>query len=1203
MWALAIFVLGTVAWGDMPLLALEFEVDVAGPLAEVVVHQTFRNDSDDFLEATYLFPLHPGAAVDGVDITIGDRTIHGMIAEKKAAREAYQQAVDQGHVAALTETEGSHLFRQHVGNIPPHSEVVVELLLVQPLDRYEGQWELVLPLTHTPRFALDADDHADTTWVAADDLGRPRVSVDVHAVTGVPIREASSPSHAMHIQRFGPELVASLDSVSPGRDVVVRWRTATDEPVVGFLVAGDHALLTLEPPRRSRLEERVPRELVWVVDQSGSMSGAPLELTKRAMLAALELLDERDSFTVIGFSKTLRAWSDGPVPATRSNRDRAAAWVSDLVAGGGTRLDRAVSAALQMPGDLGRQRVVVFVTDGAISFEDQVYDEIIAADTDATLVTVGVGSAPHRGLLDELAELGGGRSIVLPLDADAEPAMEALMVALDRPVMTAAHLRWSGWQPEEVWPRRLPDLHVEEPTYVVLRLGGVDGGPVWFDGSVGPDRVQRVLYPQFVDAERALRSSFGHAKVTDLYRRARRGLVPDVDALVLQTALEYAIVTPTTSFVAIEQGQVRNPGGQRVVRGSTTRLPDGVSGDTVDNTRQGSVLTKDHLDRVPAGRSYQQAVQMAAGVTGGASHDELELDGSIEEVIVVSRAEGVEVESTSLSTVLTQEYLDRVPAGRSYQTAVQLGAGGSPGTPPTSGGGAQSTFMLDGANITDPTTGTFSINFNFDAIEQIEVLTGGLMPEVPGTTDRVVNLVTQTGTNNVEARFGVAHVGGAGTELSADWATGSVSGPVVRDRMWLAGSYGFDRSAIPGRDFDGHTGFAKLTVQPNSEFRLFASAGHDTASIDLESADVNQDSTHAHVRTQWFLSPEVNVDVALWGQRQDVQADARRRLAGKATATLWAVEDPVGGTHNLKAGVDVDRMAWDIESTVDWIDPSLQQAGASRVGGFAQDSWMLDRVTVNGGARVDIALGRAHLGPRLYAAWDPFDDERTKLSAGFGRAFGQLGLPAVAVVGDTGLPRLDELVATVERELVRDLILGGDASLRLRSGLPTALGQQADRQTWVTRLYLRRVPSRRWSGHLDYSRTWLQGELSEPLLATAGLEAFTHAAHGAVSWSLPTDPWTLDLGVVGAVYAAPLGEWVPVPGQPLVSGERWSAGFRAQQHIDVRKGRVVVHGELSTLALLAEPTDLGGLLAVQPSMPELAGFEGARVEAGMTYSF
>jgi len=489
----------------------------------------------------------------------------------------------------------------------------------------------------------------------------------------------------------------------------------------------------------------------------------------------------------------------------------------------------------------------------------------------------------------------------------------------------------------------------------------------------------------------------------------------------------------------------------------------------------------------------------------------LPLEGSAEEVEVVAKKDVVDTSSTSRGTVLTKEFLERIPAGRSYQSAVQMAAGvtGGGGNPNMAGGSYnENTYMLDGANITDPVTGTFSVNFNFDAIEQIEVLLGGYMPEYGVSIGGVVNLITESGTNNLEFDSSVYYQNGDwrprmderyasdGTTLAPTGfdstfqsmqVASKVSGPVVRDRAWFIISYQHSRSMIANtgipqrRDYDGHYVLAKLTVQPSSEHRFTAFVQLDPTTIDnIDQGDPYQKAEAqgrqaqggfvAQGRWQWFLSPDVNLDTMFVSQKTYIEVagvpcthdrglgyhpckpteeegfvdwetpgrlgifgaynsvnygyyyfDDRIRYNLSSKLQILSLTDPLGGTHDIKMGAEGVQLVWDqiqgyagnllfVDVNEVFFNPETFQnyywleitgpikfrTTGSQFNFFVQDSWKpMPNVTFNYGTRFDNfvmrndlgepVLNGSLLGPRMFGAWDPWGDQKTKIATGYGR--------------------------------------------------------------------------------------------------------------------------------------------------------------------------------------------------------------------------
>ncbi len=500
---------------------------------------------------------------------------------------------------------------------------------------------------------------------------------------------------------------------------------------------------------------------------------------------------------------------------------------------------------------------------------------------------------------------------------------------------------------------------------------------------------------------------------------------------------------------------------------------------------------------------------------------EMPVDGGGDEIVVEGKRQAVDVTNTTRGEVLTKEFLQRIPAGRSYQSAIQMVAGVGPGNGgnPNMGGAAynENTYMLDGATITDPVTGTFSLNFNYDAIQQIEVLLGGYMPEYGISLGGVVNLVTESGTNNLSFDTSVFYDNsnwrprmdarytadgyllaptGFDTSSTAVQVSAKLSGPIVRDRAWFILSYQHSRTLnqnvgidLP-RDYDAHYVLGKLTVQPNAEHRITSFIQLDPTVIDNtnqsnafvkpEAQDRQaQGGYAAQGRWQWFLSPDANIDTQVVVQKSFIEVggvpcthtdsgyhpcepgeaenfedwttpgrvgvfgaydsvnfgyfyfDDRFRYQASSKLSVLSVEDPLGGTHDMKFGVEAVQNVWDQvqgysgnllyydlnEVTFDpntfqnyyWLEttgPIKFRTSMSQWNVFAQDEWKpVKNVTIKGGSRLDNAVVRndlgepvvqgTMLGPRLYAAWDPFGKQKTKISGGFGR-FNDTGRLGVA---------------------------------------------------------------------------------------------------------------------------------------------------------------------------------------------------------------
>jgi Ca-activated chloride channel family protein len=563
----------------------------------------------------------------------------------------------------------------------------------------------------------------------------------------------------------------------------------------------------------------------------------------------------------------------------------------------------------------------------------------------------------------------------------------------------------------------------------------------------------------------------------------------------------------------------------------------------------------------------------------------------------------IDTENSSRSTVLSQEHLQRIPAGRTYQSVVQTvpGVTGAAGGHPHMGGSAsnENTYLLDGANL-DPVTGTFSLSV--DVVQRADVLHGAHLPEHPGSGGPVVEAQTHSGTNNLDAGLNVSHGAGQGLP-QIDQVSGNLGGPLLRDKIWAWGNYGYGRSSLPGRPYEGHTGFLKLSAQPDVDHRLDLSGMGALAELALPSPSLRR-SGLAQARWRWFFAPEQALDTQLMLQRLVAGADERGHEQLQSDLEL-SVDDPAGGTHELKAGFELDQSEWVGGAWAErWLGVPVSEGQALHLAWFSQDRYQpWPRLTLAVGARVEHALDRTHLGPRLYGSWDPWGDHKTELLAGFARVYGHLGLPTTLIEREQGLSWLDEGKLLLQRELVQDLAMGAEGALRLRRQLPVYGGGRTQQSSITTRLFVHKVPSRRWAADLSWQHTRLL-EPAEGVLLDDGLDAFEHAVQGSAWWELPTDPWTTSAGLRGAWMAGPLGT---VVGDPLSGAlpnlPRWSWGVWLVQDLDVRKGTLSLELELESLALLQDERDLSRWMPADAPLIEPVALEGLRLTGGLRYSF
>lgn len=565
------------SWLALPLRETRYDTVIVGTVAETSVVQVFHNPLPDRLEARYNFPLPHDAAVDDYWIRVGDEQIHGVMKRRDEARKTYEAARDAGHTAALLEQHRPNVFAQAVANIPPGGTVEVEMHLVQPLRRADGRYSLVLPTVIGPRYITGAPDRAGNTaavpdaaalrspQLAAGEVSCAKIDIQVAIESGLPVRELRSDHHALQVERGGAvtRLILADGPARPNRDFSVSWALAGLEPRAQLLAqktgSGEgYFTLMIEPPRAVSRDKVRARELVFVVDTSGSMSGTPLNTARAAVRRALEDLGPDDTFQVIRFAGQAEQVAPAPLGNTAEHRRLALEFLDSTAGGGGTEMMAGITAALARPADPQRMRLVLFMTDGYIGAEDQVFAGIQRHLGDARLFGLGVGNSVNRFLLDGMGRIGRGSSIYVGAGEAPDQVVERFYSHIDRPILTDIEIDWGDLPVSEQSPAAIPDLFAGQPVVVFGRFTGAPQGKATLKGKLGGAPITLPLALDFSRsaAHDGLASMWARHRVDDLlgFPSSRTAMAdPPVVAAVTELALKHRIMTAYTSFVAVAQ--------------------------------------------------------------------------------------------------------------------------------------------------------------------------------------------------------------------------------------------------------------------------------------------------------------------------------------------------------------------------------------------------------------------------------------------------------------------------------------------------------------------------------------------------------------------------------------------------------------------------------------------------------------------------
>ncbi|MEO6334290.1 MAG: VIT and VWA domain-containing protein, partial [Pyrinomonadaceae bacterium] len=610
--------------GDCPLKNTSVKTDISGFIARVRVRQEFENPYSEPIEAIYTFPLSQNGAVDDMTMTIGTRVIRGKIMKREEARAIYETAKGEGKAASILDQERPNIFTQSVANIMPGEKIAVEISYVETLTYEDGAYEFVFPMTIGPRYnPSSVTDAAKVAPIYA--AGRPGhdISIEINLNAGVPIEEIRSTSHDIQQLNFNPassKITLRDQATIPNKDFILRY-DVTGKRIEDAVLAtrdarGGFFTMLLQPPDTFTSENITPKEIVFVLDTSGSMSGFPIEKAKEAMRMSLDGLNPQDTFNLITFAGDTRILFGEPVAPTQANIDRARQFLDDQVGDGGTEMMKAVKAALDPTDATDHIRVVCFMTDGFIGNEDEIIAEI-QKHPKARVFSFGIGSSVNRFLLDKMAEAGNGEVEYVSLEDDGSKAAKKFYERVRTPLLTDISIDWNGLPVADVYPSKLPDLFSAKPVIVIGRYSGTATGSIRLKGRVAGKEYSReiaISLPEKESENGAIATLWARNRVATLTMEKLRAnnstSAEQFDKLVADLGLEFRLLTSFTSFVAVED-RIINQNGSPVTVAVPVAVPAGVdpvkSGATVDGTANaaGSSISTEFFSNVPTSRTVQ----------------------------------------------------------------------------------------------------------------------------------------------------------------------------------------------------------------------------------------------------------------------------------------------------------------------------------------------------------------------------------------------------------------------------------------------------------------------------------------------------------------------------------------------------------------------------------------------------------------------
>lgn len=629
--------------GRLPLKAMDVRARIDGLIAQTIVAQTFVNTFSDPLEATYIFPLPDRAAVTRFRMEVAGRVIEGVLKERGEARKEYTEAIQAGHRAAITEEERAGVFTLRVGNLMPGDEAVVSLTLAGPVPYSDGDATFRFPLVVAPRYIPgtplsgsqvgagvqpDTDAVPDASRISPPVLlpGFPnpvRLSLEVDVLpSGLPIDSIRSSLHAVEETIDGR---IRRIRVQPGerlnRDFILRLGIRPSSvhtslavfPDVANSREGTFALTVVPPAIRSAAK---PRDIVFVLDRSGSMGGWKMVAARRAVSRMVETLLDQDRFNVLAFDDAIEQPPLGPgslYPATDHHRFRAVEFLSKIDARNGTEMAQPLQQAVAALHESGttRDRVLVLITDGQVGNEDQILRELGPRLKGIRVFCLGIDQAVNAAFLRRLSDVGGGGCELVESEERLDAVMDQVNRRIGQPVLTGLKLNPTGLevQNDALTPDRPPDVFPGVPAVILGRYRGTGAGNLTVEAIDANGVAWKSSISTIIGDNPAVAAVWARGQVRKLEDRylvaANR---EEISKQIVATSLKFGVLSRFTAFVAVDRSAVVNKGGEGEKILQPVEMPAGWE-DASAVTLTGATMC---LGGMPLARARMPACKMMA---------------------------------------------------------------------------------------------------------------------------------------------------------------------------------------------------------------------------------------------------------------------------------------------------------------------------------------------------------------------------------------------------------------------------------------------------------------------------------------------------------------------------------------------------------------------------------------------------------------
>lgn len=598
------------AFSVAPLLNTNVEYVINGMIARATIRQEFENITNDWQEGVYVFPLPEEAAVDQLRMIIGERIIEGQIKPREQAKKIYQQAKQSGKKASLIEQERPNIFTNSVANIGPGEKITIEIQYQEVIRYDSGKFNLRFPMVVAPRYipgtfevkgfsgngwAVNTEQVEDAERITppviepeSAEINPVSISIDLNA--GFKLDQIHSPYHEIHIdeaENLRYQIRLKNNTTPANRDFELVWQPELTQNINAALfnenINGDDYALLMLLPNVEKAPERLQREMIFVIDTSGSMAGESLQQAKSALFMALDRLQPGDRFNVIQFNSFTESLFNTPENYSIKSLAKARQYINGLTADGGTEMLSAMTAALQKHNENYQLRQVIFMTDGSIGNEDALFRVIETQLDDTRLFPVGIGSAPNSYFMNRAAKFGRGTFTYIGKTKEVKEKMSDLFNKIENPVLTNINLNWdiNNNNNIETWPQSIPELYQGEPLLVAIKSKQLPTS-VNVSGHTSEKSWNQKLFLNGGQEQNGIAKLWARRKIAALMDlRIGNSEKESIEKQITDVALEHHLVSKFTSLVAVDVTPSRNIETDLITHALKTNLPHGWQHDKV----------------------------------------------------------------------------------------------------------------------------------------------------------------------------------------------------------------------------------------------------------------------------------------------------------------------------------------------------------------------------------------------------------------------------------------------------------------------------------------------------------------------------------------------------------------------------------------------------------------------------------------------